>query len=87
MLRLYNWAPSQNFKPDPFADVESAQHQQTVWFAGDHSDVGGGWAETESQIAKFPLIWMAREALMRGLWLQSRRGLLPPHVSSNFIGC
>lgn len=69
MFRLYNWTPSQNFKPDPFAAAEGVQDQQTVWFAGDHCDVGGGWAETESQIAKFPLIWMAREAQSHGLEL------------------
>lgn len=67
MFRLYNWTPGQNFKPDPFANTEGLQDQQTVWFAGDHSDVGGGWAETESQVAKFPLIWMAREAQEHGL--------------------
>ncbi|AUW58745.1 hypothetical protein C1T17_12195 [Sphingobium sp. SCG-1] len=69
MFRLYHWTPDQSFKPDPFADAEGAQDQQTVWFAGDHSDVGGGWVETESQIAKFPLIWMAREAQKHGLEL------------------
>jgi uncharacterized protein (DUF2235 family) len=67
MFRLYNWTPNQSFKPDPFASAECVQDQQTVWFAGDHSDVGGGWAETESQVAKFSLIWMAREAQKNGL--------------------
>lgn len=69
MFRLYNWTLGQKFKPDPFADAEGTQDQQTVWFAGDHCDVGGGWAESESQIAKFPLIWMAREAQKHGLEL------------------
>ncbi|RVT93482.1 DUF2235 domain-containing protein [Sphingomonas crocodyli] len=67
MFRLYNWTPGQDFKPDPFAPAEGPQDQQTVWFAGDHCDVGGGWAEAESQVAKFPLIWMAREAQKYGL--------------------
>lgn len=69
MFRLYNWTANQAFKPDPFASTDEAQDEQTVWFAGDHSDVGGGWAEAESQIAKFPLIWMAREAQKYGLKL------------------
>ncbi len=69
MFRLYNWTPDQIFKPDPFTESELLQNQQTVWFAGDHSDVGGGWAETESQIAKFPLIWMARAAQAHGFAL------------------
>ena len=67
MFRLYDWAPSQPFQPNPFEAAEGAQDQQTVWFAGEHSDVGGGWAEEESHIAKFPLIWMAREAEKHGL--------------------
>lgn len=69
MFRLYNWTPDQVFKPNPFAEAEGTQDQQTVWFAGDHSDVGGGWAEAESQVAKFPLIWMTREAQRHGLEL------------------
>lgn len=69
MFRLYNWIPGQSFKPDPFAEAEGPQNQQTVWFAGDHSDVGGGWAEDESQIAKFPLDWMTREAQRHGFQL------------------
>ncbi|AZI36240.1 hypothetical protein NT2_04_00660 [Caenibius tardaugens NBRC 16725] len=69
MFRLYNWAREQSFKPNPFAEAEGAQDQQTVWFAGDHSDVGGGWAEAESQIAKFPLVWMSREAQKHGFQL------------------
>lgn len=69
MFRLYNWTPDQSFKPNPFAEAEGLQDQQTVWFAGDHSDVGGGWAEAESQIAKFPLIWMSREAQKHGFQL------------------
>lgn len=67
MFRLYNWTPGQSFKPDPFAKTDDAQDQQTVWFAGDHSDVGGGYAEAQSQVAKFPLIWLIREAEQHGL--------------------
>jgi uncharacterized protein (DUF2235 family) len=67
LFRLYRWIPDQPFQPDPFADPEGTQDQQTVWFAGDHSDVGGGWAEAESQVAKYPLIWMVREAQKQGL--------------------
>lgn len=67
LFRLYKWIPDQPFQPDPFAAPEGVQDQQTVWFAGDHSDVGGGWAEAESQVAKYPLIWMVREAQKQGL--------------------
>lgn len=67
MFRLYNWTANQNFRPDPFEPAQGLQDQQTTWFAGDHSDVGGGWAEAQSQLAKYPLIWMIREAQSHGL--------------------
>ncbi|PHP66520.1 hypothetical protein CSC94_12565 [Zhengella mangrovi] len=67
MFRLYKWTDGQLFKPDPFQEGEDPQDQLTVWFAGDHSDVGGGYAEKESQLAKYPLIWMTREAEAHGL--------------------
>ncbi|TZG26562.1 DUF2235 domain-containing protein [Sphingomonas montanisoli] len=67
MFRLYSWAPDQDFQPDPFAEPQGKQDQQTVWFAGDHSDVGGGHPEAESQPAKFPLLWMVAEAGAHGL--------------------
>ena len=38
-----------------------------VWFVGCHSDVGGGYPETESGLAKIALRWMLREAEAAGL--------------------
>jgi uncharacterized protein (DUF2235 family) len=67
LFRPYRWIPDQRFKPDHAGDDLGVQDQQTVWFAGDHSDVGGGYAEKESQAAKFPLMWLAREAQAEGL--------------------
>lgn len=51
-----------------------------VWFAGAHSDVGGGYAERS--LADLPLVWMAEEAEKAGLvidWsmLPGRDGLDP----------
>lgn len=70
MFRLYSWIPDQEFRPDPFDKAKPVpQDQLNVWFAGDHSDVGGGYPESESQPAKFPLIWLAREARAQGLRL------------------
>jgi len=40
---------------------------QQVWFAGAHSDVGGGY-KTRS-LANIPLVWMARQAEAAGLAL------------------
>jgi uncharacterized protein (DUF2235 family) len=36
---------------------------QEVWFAGDHSDVGGGHADGDNILAKAPFDWMLREAM------------------------
>jgi uncharacterized protein (DUF2235 family) len=38
-----------------------------VWFPGAHSDVGGGYPETESSLSKVALEWMLREAASAGL--------------------
>ncbi len=38
-----------------------------MWFAGVHSDVGGGFPEEESSLSKIPLEWMITEARKEGL--------------------
>jgi uncharacterized protein (DUF2235 family) len=38
-----------------------------VWFPGVHSDVGGGYPETESGLSKIALSWMLKEATGAGL--------------------
>lgn len=49
------------------AHPRPSQDVQQVWFAGAHADVGGGYADTESQLAMIPLAWMLREARAAGL--------------------
>jgi uncharacterized protein (DUF2235 family) len=44
-----------------------------VWFAGVHSDIGGGYAEPESGLAKITLEWMLREAEIEGLQVDSAK--------------
>ena len=44
-----------------------AQDVRNVWFAGAHSDVGGGYPEAESGLSKLTLEWRAREAKAAGL--------------------
>lgn len=46
---------------DPQQDVRE------VWFAGVHSDVGGSYTESESQLSKIALRWMVCEAERAGL--------------------
>ena len=68
MFRINHWAEPQNYKPNPFDPAEPApQDTKQVWFSGVHSDIGGGYPETESGAAKFPLQWMVDEAEASGL--------------------
>ena len=45
------------------------QQVHEVWFAGNHGDVGGGWATKRGtmNLSHFPLIWMIRAAKNAGL--------------------
>lgn len=75
MFRLNHWQDPQPFKPDrddPSKDRD--QDIRQVWFAGVHSDVGGGYPDVESGLAQYPLLWMAEQAASAGLVLD--RGLL-----------
>jgi len=45
---------------------ESGWFQQ-VWFAGNHSDVGGSYPENESRLSDISLQWMLEEAMSAGL--------------------
>ncbi len=38
-----------------------------MWFAGVHSDIGGGYPEKQSGLSKYPLLWMIDEAEKCGL--------------------
>jgi len=68
MFRLNRWIDPQPYQDNPF-DRASAVEQniRQVWFAGVHSDVGGGYAEEESALSKYPLIWMIQQASDAGL--------------------
>lgn len=45
------------------------QDIKEIWFAGSHSDVGGGYEEEESALAKISLRWMIEEAKKaKGEW-------------------
>jgi uncharacterized protein (DUF2235 family) len=66
------------------------QDVQEIWFTGVHSDVGGGYPEAESGLAKVTLEWMLREAEHAGLsadpaakqqHLQGRDETAAPHES------
>ncbi|MFN4154620.1 MAG: DUF2235 domain-containing protein [Paracoccaceae bacterium] len=43
------------------------QDTREVWFTGTHGDVGGGWPEAVSGLAKIPLLWMINETQALGI--------------------
>jgi hypothetical protein len=47
-----------------YQDMEGATHDWLVqkWFAGNHSDIGGSYPETESRLSDIALRWMTKEA-------------------------
>ena len=55
------------FRQNLWGPPSAGQDLRQVWFAGVHSDVGGGYAEADSGLAKIPLEWMLREARSAGL--------------------
>jgi uncharacterized protein (DUF2235 family) len=68
MFRVAKWNEGQLYKPNPFNEKShKPQDIQKMWFAGVHSDVGGGYPETESALSKIPLIWMVHEAKAAGV--------------------
>lgn len=63
MYRVDHWAPGQVFKPNVHSTgAPDPQDAQEMWFAGCHSDVGGGYQRADSALSQFPLIWMLKEA-------------------------
>ena len=74
MFRLSTWEEPQKFKTNPFVkDADAAdQDIKQIWFSGVHSDIGGGYPESESGAAKIPLNWMVEEARQHGLVYRER---------------
>jgi uncharacterized protein (DUF2235 family) len=54
------------FHPNLFQPPKK-QDCQEVWFAGVHADLGGGYPDKESGLARITLEWMIREAKACGL--------------------
>jgi uncharacterized protein (DUF2235 family) len=48
-------------------DSSHPQDIEQVWFAGVHSDIGGGYSEPASGLAKITLEWMLEKAEAQGL--------------------
>ncbi len=68
MFRPQLWPEDQMFRPSKFSENGAVpQDAREVWFAGVHGDIGGGYPEPESALAKIPLHWMIRESQGEGL--------------------
>ena len=63
------------------------QDVKEVWFAGNHSDVGGGYEEMESSLAKISLRWMIDEACRNRLCVDasSYQQVLALGETSHFV--
>lgn len=73
MFRVADWTQPQEYVPNPFdQDQTKPQDIKQMWFAGVHSDVGGGYPENESALSKYPLIWMTEEAKAAGLRINTQ---------------
>ncbi|MGO4319353.1 DUF2235 domain-containing protein [Agrobacterium sp. MCAB5] len=57
-----------------------------VWFAGVHSDVGGGYPKAESGLSLIALEWMVKEAAHAGLLLNSDQPQSQAISISHYIG-
>jgi uncharacterized protein (DUF2235 family) len=63
--------PPSHFDPNKKRHIADEQISQ-VWFAGVHSNVGGGYPD--DTLAYIPLVWMLNEAQRCGLKFKSDRG-------------
>jgi uncharacterized protein (DUF2235 family) len=74
MFRLHLLDEPQNYMHNRFSMTNNSEPQdiKQVWFAGVHSDIGGGYPEKESGLSKWPLIWMIDEAIACGLTVDPR---------------
>lgn len=65
------WPGGQEYFGNRFKSAKPRpQDARELWFAGFHSDVGGGQPEAESALAKVPLVWMLNEVAPMGLELR-----------------
>tara|TARA_R110002020_G_scaffold16307_19_gene57730 strand:- start:19626 stop:20861 length:1236 start_codon:yes stop_codon:yes gene_type:complete len=64
------WEPGQEYEEwstKARAYQKRPQDFEEVWFAGCHGDVGGGYPDARSGLAKIPLEWLFREAVAAGV--------------------
>lgn len=68
MFRPQLWPAGEEYWGNPFNRAAAKpQDVKEVWFSGVHADVGGGYPEAESGLAKLALQWMIEETGPLGL--------------------
>lgn len=67
------WPSGKLYWPQPFQPQKAVlQDVKEVWFTGVHADIGGGYPEERSQLAKIALHWMIEETKALGLDYKTR---------------
>jgi len=75
-LRTATMSPISPETLDQHNHANPNQRVHEVWFAGNHGDVGGGWAPPASggiPLSHIPLMWMIRAAISAGLQFDMRK--------------
>ena len=67
------WPSGEQYLGNPFNRAAGKlQDVKEVWFCGAHGDVGGGYPESGSQLAKIPLDWMITNTSTHGVRYRKR---------------
>lgn len=68
MFQPHLWPEGGEYRGNPFNQAATKpQDAREVWFAGVHCDVGGGYPEKDSGLAKVPLAWMIEQTRATGI--------------------
>ena len=73
MFQPQLWPVGGQYWPKRFVKSSAKkQNVKEVWFSGVHGDIGGGYPEEKSALAKLPLEWMIQEMKSVGLHYKTR---------------
>ncbi|WP_346897713.1 DUF2235 domain-containing protein [uncultured Roseibium sp.] len=73
MFQPQLWSAGIDFRPIPFTEKGAVpQDVKEVWFSGVHGDIGGGYREKDSGLAKVTLEWMIEETKPFGLLYKTK---------------
>lgn len=73
MFQPQLWPEGEEYWGNPFNKAAAKpQDAREVWFAGVHGDVGGGYPEAESGLAKVALQWMIEQTSTLGLFYRTQ---------------